>query len=223
MFTGLIEELGRVLSLERGEPSRLCILAEETRKDLALGSSIAVNGACLTVTQLSDASFTVDLSPETVKATNLGQLREGEGVNLERPLRLGDRLGGHWVSGHVDGVGVIQEKRPAGDFFLFAFSYPSTIAAFLAPKGSVAVDGISLTVVEVKKGVFTVQVIPFTHHQTTLGEKRVGDSVNIEADLVARYLRQLISPCQGAAEERSGIDMDFLAQHGFLNEAQSDR
>lgn len=220
MFTGLIEELGSVLSLERREPHRLCILAQETSKGMRLGSSIAINGACLTVTHLSDSSFTVDLSPETLSVTHLGQLRVGEKVNLERPLRLGDRLGGHWVSGHVDGVGVIRERRSSGDFFLFSFSYPPTIADFLAPKGSIAIDGISLTVVEVREDFFTVQVIPFTYHQTTLGEKRVGDPVNIEADLVAKYLKRLISPYQ-RAKEGSRIDMNFLAKHGFLNEAES--
>lgn len=215
MFTGLIEELGRVMSLERGELSRLSILAEKTRQDLALGSSIAVNGACLTVTHLSDCSFTVDLSPETLRMTHLGQLREGEKVNLERPLRAGDRLGGHWVSGHVDGLGFIRERRSSGEFFLFVFSHPPSVADYLVPKGSIAVDGISLTVAEVREDSFAVQVIPFTYHHTTLKEKRMGDPVNLEADLLAKYLKRLISPHQGVSQG-SRVDMHFLAEHGFL-------
>jgi riboflavin synthase len=218
MFTGLVEELGRVSRIERGEPARLSVAAKETRKDLILGSSIAVNGACLTVSRLADSSFTVDLSPETLRVTHLGQLREGEQVNLERPLRVGDRLEGHWVSGHVDGVGLIQEKSSSGDFFRFAFSHPPSIAEYLVPKGSIAVDGVSLTVVEVAEAFFTVQVIPFTYHHTTLGQKRVGDPVNLEADLVAKHLKRLLRPYQGRKEE-SRIDMDFLAEHGFLEQS----
>ncbi|MDH7499779.1 MAG: riboflavin synthase [candidate division NC10 bacterium] len=215
MFTGLIEELGRVMSVERGDGSRLVIGAEKTRKDLVPGSSIAVNGACLTVTQVSPASFTVDLSPETLRLTHLGQLRAGEKVNLERPLRAGDRLGGHWVSGHVDGLGFTRERRSSGDFFLFVFSYPPSIADYLVPKGSIAVEGISLTVAEVREDSFTVQVIPFTYHHTTLQEKRVGDPVNLEADLLAKYMKRFISPQEGASQ-KGRIDLHFLAEHGFL-------
>jgi riboflavin synthase len=217
MFTGLIEEVGRVLTLERGEPSRLAILAQETKRDLTLGASIAVDGVCLTVTRISDASFTVDLSPETLRVTTLGRLRGGEGVNLERPLRLGDRLGGHWVSGHVDGVASILERRSSGDSVLLGFSYPSQIAEFLVPKGSVAVDGISLTVVKVQEDLFTVQIIPFTYRNTTLVKKRVGDPVNLEGDLVAKYLKRLLPPYRETGERGGSIDMDFLAKHGFLS------
>jgi len=215
MFTGLIEELGRVMSVERGESSRLVIAAEKTRKDLVSGSSIAVNGACLTVTQVSPVSFTVDLSPETLRMTHLGQLRAGEKVNLERPLRAGDRLGGHWVSGHVDGLGFIRERRSSGDFFLFVFSYPPSVADYLVPKGSIAVEGISLTVAEVREHSFAVQVIPFTYHHTTLQDKRVGDPVNLEADLLAKYLKRFTSS-PGEARREGRIDLDFLAEHGFL-------
>ncbi|MFH0871310.1 MAG: riboflavin synthase [bacterium] len=217
MFTGLIEEIGKVLHLEGGERARLTIQAQETLKDLAPGSSIAVNGACLTVSHLLESSFTADLSPETLKVTNLGEVCAGEGVNLERPLRLGDRLGGHWVSGHIDGVGTIRERAPSADFIRLSFSYPSFMGQWLVPKGSVAVDGISLTLVEVKQDSFTVQLIPFTSRQTTLGGKRVGERVNLEADLVAKYIQSLLSPYQGLGAGR-GIDRNFLSQHGFLRE-----
>jgi riboflavin synthase len=215
MFTGLIEELGKVLSLKKGDPFRLTIQAEETMKDLGLGSSIAVNGACLTVTDLSGNSFTADLSPETREVTNLGELRPGGRVNLERPLRLGDRLGGHWVSGHVDGVGEIRERASTGSGVRLVFSYPPNLGDLLVPKGSVAVDGISLTVVDVGRDFFTVQVIPFTLRNTTLAKTRAGEKVNLEMDLMAKHLKRLLAFIQGKGRE-SGMDRSFLLEHGYL-------
>jgi riboflavin synthase len=215
MFTGLIEELGRVLSLKKGDPLHLAIQAEETARGLTLGSSIAVNGVCLTVTDLSDKSFTADLSPETLKVTNLGELRPGERVNLERPLRLGDRLGGHWVSGHVDGVGEIRERASTGSDIRFVFSYPSHLGDLLVPKGSVAVDGISLTLVDVGRDLFTVQIIPFTLRNTTLAEKRVREKVNLEMDLMAKYVKRLLASRQEKGQG-SAIDRSFLLEHGYL-------
>ena len=216
MFTGLIEELGRVVSLKKGEAFHLAIQAEETTRGLTLGSSIAVNGACLTVTNLSGNSFTADLSPETLKVTNLGGLRPGERVNLERPLRLGDRLGGHWVSGHVDGVGGIRERASTGSGVRFVFSYPPPLGDLLVPKGSVAVDGISLTLVEVGRDLFTVQIIPFTLRNTTLAEKRVGEKVNLEMDLMAKHLKRLLASRREKGQERA-IDRSFLLEHGYLS------
>lgn len=215
MFTGLIEELGRVLSLKKGDPFHLAIQAEETTKGLTLGSSLAVNGACLTVTDLSRNSFTADLSAETLQVTNLGKLRPGERVNLERPLRLGDRLGGHWVSGHVDGVGEIRERASTGSGVRFAFSCPPHLGDLLVPKGSVAVDGMSLTLVDVGKYLFTVQIIPFTLRNTTLAEKRLGEKVNLEMDLMAKHLKRLLASHQEKGQE-SAIDRDFLLEHGYL-------
>ena len=216
MFTGLIEELGSVSSLKKGEPFRLTIQAKEALRDLALGSSIAVNGACLTVTDLSGTSFTVDLSPETLRVTNLGSLRPGERVNLERPLRLGDRLEGHWVSGHVDGVGEIRERTSAAGGAALACSFPPHLADLLVPKGSVAVDGISLTLVDVGRDLFTVQLIPFTLSHTTLEEKRVGEKVNLEADLMAKHIKRLLTPYHREKGQEGKIDRSFLRKYGFL-------
>ena len=215
MFTGLIEEVGRVLGLERGRPSRLIVGARDTLSDLALGSSIAVNGACLTVTHLSPTTFEVDLSPETLSRTTLGDLKAGDRVNLERPLRLGDRLGGHLVSGHIDGVGTIRALRSADDLLWIDFSYPPSMASWLVSKGSVAVDGISLTLAEIGEAHFSVQVIPFTHRKTNLGEKRVGDKVNLEGDLMAKYVQRHLSSFRGD-DQKGRIDRDFLSQHGFI-------
>ena len=211
----MIEEMGSVLRIERGDPLRMCIRANRIWQDLVPGSSIAVDGACLTVTGLCDSSFVVEISPETVRSTHLGQLRPGQLVNLERPLRVGDRLGGHWVSGHVDGVGFIELKRPSGSFYLFAFSIPPSLAEYLVPKGSIAVDGISLTVVEVERQRFTVQVIPYTYRHTTLGIKRVGDPVNLEADLLAKYAKRLLQLAVGGGREI--LNQEFLVRHGFFH------
>ncbi len=215
MFTGLIEELGRVVSLKKAEPFHIVIQAEETTRGLILGSSIAVNGVCLTVTDLSGKSFTADLSPETIKVTTLGGLRPGERINLERPLRLGDRLGGHWVSGHVDGVGEVRERTSIGSDVWFVFSYPRRLGDLLVPKGSVAVDGISLTVVDAGRDFFTVQIIPFTLRNTTLAEKRVGEKVTLDRDLMAKHLTRLLASPQEKGEG-SAIDRSFLFEHGYL-------
>jgi riboflavin synthase len=215
MFTGLIEELGSVSGFQKGDPFRLTIQARETLKGLAIGSSIAVNGACLTVTHLSGTSFTADLSLETLAVTNLGELQPGERVNLERPLRLGDRLEGHWVSGHVDGVGEIRERGATTGGVRLAFSFPPHLSDLLVPKGSVAVDGISLTLVEVKRNLFSVQLIPFTLSHTTLEQKRTGGKVNLEMDLMAKHIKRLLSSHREKGRE-SRIDGPFLLEHGYM-------
>ncbi len=193
MFTGLIEDVGRVYrwQIRRGSG----ILALNTHfplREIPIGSSIAVNGACLTVVDKARGRFTVDVSPETLERTNLRKIRSGDPVNLERPLRLSDRLGGHLVTGHVDGVGVVVEIKKKAEFTFFLFQVTAPLYSLLVPKGSVAVDGISLTVNECEKQRFSVAVIPFTLAHTNLRRRKVGDKVNIETDIVGKYVQRLL-------------------------------
>jgi len=213
MFTGIIEELGTVRSIEGGrEGVRLTIEARGILADIRRGDSVAVNGVCLTVTEHTETAFAVDVMAETLAKTNLGRLRRGARVNLERALRLGDRLGGHLVTGHVDGVGTITGRERDGMATVFAVRAPQEVAQYLIPKGSVAVDGISLTVVDVRGDVFTVSIIPHTAAVTTLGFKQPGDTVNLEADVVGKYVAHLLRREKG----EQGITLDFLARSGFL-------
>ena len=188
MFTGLVEALG---TLTRAEPDgaggKHLTLAAPFAAELALGESVAVNGTCLTVVDRAAAAFRVQAGPETLKRTNLGDLHDGDPVNLERSLRLGDRLGGHLVTGHIDGLGRVAERVPQGDWETVWFTVPSELAAQMVSKGSVAVDGVSLTLVDVTADRFSVALIPHTLAVTTLGRKRVGDVVNIETDLFGKY------------------------------------
>ncbi|MBC7104592.1 MAG: riboflavin synthase, partial [Firmicutes bacterium] len=174
--------------------------------------SIAVNGACLTVTALGGDSFTADVMAETLARTNLGELRPGDRVNLERALRLGDRLGGHLVTGHVDGVGVLLERRRQDISEVIAVQAPPEVLRYLVPKGAVAVDGVSLTVVDYDTGSFRVAIVPHTARHTTLGFKRPGAKVNLEADLIGKYVAKLLAP----HGRTGGLDEHFLAEHGFL-------
>ena len=193
MFTGLIEDVGKIVSLRFIE--RAAALTVKTRlsvRAMELGASIAVNGACLTVVKKGRGEFTVDMSPETLKRTSLKELRAGSLVNLERPMRLSDRLGGHLVTGHVDGVAAVAAIEKKGEFTFFKFRLPRRLGAFLVSKGSVAVDGISLTVNECGPGQFSVAIIPFTLQHTNLRGRRVGDKVNIETDLIGKYVNKLI-------------------------------
>lgn len=189
MFTGIVEELGTVIALERkGEAARLTVSAKAVIDDLRPGESIAVDGVCLTVVTRLGQTFSADLSPETLHRSTLGGLKAGDRVNLERPLRFGDRLGGHLVLGHVDGVGTIVQVTPLGDGYLFRFTYPPELEGLLVFKGSIAVDGISLTIADLEPGFFSVAVIPHTFQVTTLGVKRVGAKVNLEADILGKYV-----------------------------------
>ncbi|MFQ5918141.1 MAG: riboflavin synthase, partial [Candidatus Binatia bacterium] len=193
MFTGLIEDLGEVYRWEvRKRAGRLTFRTALPLKEIRVGSSIAVNGTCLTVVEKSRGRLTVDVSPETLRRTNLNEIGPGDPVNLERPLRLMDRLGGHLVTGHVDGVAVTEGIRKRGEFTFFLFRVSAPIYRLIVPKGSVAVDGISLTVNECKKRCFSVAIIPFTLKNTNLHRRRVGDRVNIETDLIGKYLQQLL-------------------------------
>ncbi len=225
MFTGLIEEVGVVRRLERlGQGGRLSIAARTVLEGTRVGDSVAVSGACLTVVALDADGFVVDCMPETLTHTTLGEARPGTLVNLERALALGDRLGGHLVLGHVDGVAQIVEVRRAGIAWEVDISLPAALVGYVAPKGSVAVDGISLTVISVGQEAFTVGIIPHTVQATALRSMRVGQKVNLEADVIARYVRQSLlslagqspSPPASTVGSPSGLTEEFLREQGFL-------
>ncbi len=193
MFTGIIQTLGRVERVApRGGGARLTLAPLRRMTRLVLGESIAVNGACLTVTSGNGKHFTVDASPETLRRTTMGGLTRGARVNLERALRLGDRLGGHLVLGHVDQVGRLDAITPEGDWVLYRFRAPKPIWPYLVEKGSIAVDGVSLTVFRCKEGRFTVALIPHTLKQTTLAEYVPGARVNLEADVILKHIEALL-------------------------------
>jgi riboflavin synthase len=191
MFTGIVTDVGRVRAILPGGDTRLEIETKLPLGDLALGASIACSGACLTVIDKGDGWFAVEASAETLARTTLGGWRPGGRVNLERALKFGDELGGHLVSGHVDGVALIVERRPEGGSLRYAFEVPAALARFIAPKGSVALDGVSLTVNEVEGSRFGVNIIPHTQARTTFDTAWPGDSLNIEIDLLARYVARL--------------------------------
>ena len=192
MFTGIITDLGRVRTVERRGDSRFVFDTGYDTADLDLGASVACSGACLTVVDKGPDWFAADVSGETLSKTTLGDWREGTAVNFERALRMGDELGGHMVSGHVDGVAALVEAGTEGDSRRLTFEAPAELARFIAAKGSVTLDGVSLTVNEVEGRRFGVNIIPHTAAVTTLGRLELGDRVNLEIDLVARYLQRLL-------------------------------
>lgn len=192
MFTGIVSDLARVKAVEPGGSTRFVFATGYDTAEIAVGASIACGGCCLSVVDKGQAWFAVDASPETLACTTLGEWRIGRRVNLERALRAGDEMGGHLVSGHVDAVATVLERRPDGDSLRLRLEVPPAHARFIAPKGSVTLDGVSLTVNEVEAARFGVNIIPLTSRLTTLGEAGVGDRVNLETDLVARYLARLM-------------------------------
>ena len=212
MFTGIVQSVGRIARLEpRGGDVRLHVdTADLDLADVQLGDSIAVSGVCLTAVTLDARGFSADVSNETLSLTTLGRLKTGDPVNLEKALRLADRLGGHLVSGHVDGLGKVVSIVPDGRSQRWTFEVPPALARYIAAKGSVCIDGTSLTVNEVNGARFGVNLIPHTVEHTAFHARRVGDAVNIEVDVIARYVERLIGGGQGA-----GIDVEFLKQHGF--------
>ena len=221
MFTGIIEGLGTVKSLTRAAGGlRMGIEADFPTDKIKVGDSIAVSGACLTVVHFQDNIFEVDVAPETLSKTTLGQAKVGDGVNLERALCLGDRLGGHLVTGHVDCVGVVQAKRPMANAMLFAFGVPEAISLYMVQKGSVAVDGISLTVNVCKRSSFEVSIIPHTAKITTMGFKKIGDPVNIETDMIGKYVERFTQHFANRYTETkdttSSIDETLLTKTGFM-------
>jgi riboflavin synthase len=212
MFTGIIEEIGKIEEISKhGRNLKLRIKASKILNDLKVGDSININGACQTVIETNSDSFTVEAVEETLRKTNLGELKRNDLVNLERALRFSDRLGGHLVTGHVDGVGKIKSIVKRNGSFLYEFGLSEKYLAYLVEKGSVAVDGISLTVVEVKENSFFVAVIPFTLENTTLGAKKVGDLVNIETDLIGKYVERILT----AKREKFDITEEWLKDKGW--------
>ena len=194
MFTGIITDVGRVRRLRRGELLKLTIATAFDTAAITIGASIACSGACLTVVAVEPGAFAVQASAETLTCTTLGDWVEGTPVNLEKSLRLGDELGGHLVLGHVDGTARIVERRPEAESVRFAFEAPEELAPFIAPKGSVALDGVSLTVNEVARNRFGVNIIPHTLACTNLGSLQAGQRMNLEVDLMARYVARLLRP-----------------------------
>ena len=207
MFTGIVEEVGRVTS---AQPGRFVISAGDILQGVEPGGSIAVNGVCLTITTFDTSSFSVDIMPETLKRTNLGLLSAGDEVNLERPLVLGGRLGGHLVQGHVDDTGRVASVSWNGEATLIRFETSPEVMRYIVEKGFIAVDGVSLTVVTEDAGSFQASVVDYTRKHTTLGNRRAGDLVNLEVDIIAKYVEQL------TRSRSSGITADFLQEHGFL-------
>jgi len=200
MFTGLVESLGTVVRRQSdGAGGAHLTITCPFATELTLGESVAVNGACLTVVEHTPDSFHVQLGPETLERTFLGSLDPGHRVNLERSLRVGDRLGGHFVQGHVDGVGRIAERTRQGEWSTVRFTCPTDLTPLMVPKGSVAVDGVSLTLVEVGHDRFSVMLIPHTLAMTTLGIKQIGDTVNIEADMLAKHVAKLMAGTSSAS------------------------
>ena len=218
MFTGLIEELGIVSKIKlAADSAELSIKAKKVLEETRLGDSIAVNGVCLTVIRLGIREFTVDVMAETLTKTALAQLEPGREVNLERALQLSSRLGGHLVSGHVDDIGTIKRITAAGIAAIYEISISPSLSSFIIPKGSIAIDGISLTVVQAEKDFFSVSLIPHTSAQTTLGLRKVGDQVNLETDIIGKYIASLISNSpQKSQTTRNNISVNFLADHGFI-------
>jgi riboflavin synthase len=217
MFTGLIEDMGTVLHLGRvGDAFRLTVaVGGLPTAEIRIGDSIAVNGACLTVVAVEPGRFSADVSPETVACTSLALLKPRAAVNLERALRLSDRLGGHLVYGHVDATAVVAMKRKDGNAVRMEFRLQRDINRYLVAKGSVAIDGISLTVNEVSEEGFSIAVIPHTLEKTTLCLREIGEIVNIEVDIFAKYVERLLgSPAAGGTEGK--LTSQFLAEHGFL-------
>jgi riboflavin synthase len=200
MFTGIVEELGEVAGLtDLGDSVRLTLRGPTVVDGVRHGDSIAVNGVCLTVVDADEQTFTADVMRETLDRSSLGALTAGAPVNLERPMRLGGRLGGHLVQGHVDGTGVIEERSPSEHWDVVRISLPADLERYVVHKGSITVDGVSLTVAAVAPGSFSVSLIPKTLDLTTLGRKQVGDPVNLEVDVVAKYVERLLAPAPAPA------------------------
>lgn len=216
MFTGIIEEIGTISSIKRGRVSAsLVINAQLVNSDLKIGDSINTNGACLTVTSFNKNSFEVDVMAETMRKTNLDLLKSGSQVNLERALKLNDRLGGHMVSGHIDGTGTITQVYQEEIATWYTIKAEKEILNYIIKKGSVAIDGISLTVADLLESSFKVSIIPHTAKQTTLLSKKAGDVVNIENDMTARYIEKFMFKQE--KENKRDIDMGFLKENGFID------
>ena len=221
MFTGIIEGMGtisRIQAFERGK--RFFLESDFSMDQTRVGDSVAVSGACLTVVMIEENRFAVDVSPETLDKTTFGRGRPGDRVNLERALRLSDRLDGHLVSGHIDGMGELTQKETRGNAIIVSIAVPAGLSRCMIPKGSVAVDGISLTINRQDRNGFEVSIIPHTAKWTTINLKKCGDPVNIETDMIGKYVERFITekmaPETGENSGRQGVDMTFLKNAGFL-------
>lgn len=218
MFTGIVEEMGVVKTLEHNPSgTRLTILASAILDDLAVGASVSVDGVCLTVVALNDQELSVEVSPETLSVTTLGKLAAGGPVNLERAMKINERIGGHLVAGHVDGVGSIRQRRQEGNAIVLTIEAPKEVLRYCVSKGSITVDGISLTINEVSERSFSVVIIPHTSKVTTLGLKHPGDSVNLESDLIGKYVERLLQAQDHLPPQQPPkIDQDYLRKRGLL-------
>lgn len=213
MFTGIIEEVGTIGSMQGNDHAiQMTIHAAKIIHDINLGDSISVNGVCLTVTEFTGKSFTVDVMPETVKATSLISLKTGSSVNLERAMAANGRFGGHFVTGHVDGIGTIIRKKPSANAIYYDIKVSEDITSALVMKGSIAIDGISLTIFGLEDGKVTVSIIPHTLSETVLGGKQAGEIVNIECDMIGKYIKKFV---QQSTQSSSSLTTDFLKENGF--------
>lgn len=208
MFTGIIEETGKILRITSKEITIECRIVLEDSK---LGDSIAVNGICLTITNLTDTTFSADISPETLRVTSLGRLSVGSSVNLERAMKANGRFGGHMVSGHIDGLGKINEIKPNGGFIELKVELNPEQEKYVIKKGSIAIDGISLTIANIEKNNITLAIIPHTFENTNLKNLKKGDIVNIEVDITAKYIEKFLS----TSDNESRITLEYLQEHGF--------
>jgi len=216
MFTGIIEEIGKISNFQRtGESFVLTIEARKILEDVHFGDSIAVNGVCLTVTSFTSSGFTVDVMPETVKATSLNTLKRGSKVNLERAMAAGGRFGGHFVSGHIDGTGVIKSKKPFENAIYYEIEANPEMLNYVILKGSIAVDGTSLTVFGKTETSFTISLIPHTLAETILGYKGPGDVVNLECDMIGKYVGHFLTGLK-KDQQKKGITNQFLEENGFV-------
>lgn len=212
MFTGIIQNIGKIKGVEKkGKSAKIIIEHESLLADIKVGDSVAVDGVCLTVVEFSQSMIKTDVSEETLRLTTLGTMKTGDKVNLEKSLTPSTPMGGHFVTGHIDGVGNIARKAIEGAFAIIDFNIPNELQSQIVKKGSVAVAGISLTVAEVFESGFRVAIIPHTLKITTLSVKKVGDKVNIETDIIAKYVQRFLS-----VQRKSGVDEAFLKEHGFI-------
>ncbi|AOY75029.1 riboflavin synthase [Clostridium formicaceticum] len=216
MFTGIVEEIGKIKGLHKsGDGASMIIEAKRVLQDVKLGDSIATNGVCLTVNYFDSNSFQVDVMAETMRRSNLKDLRIGSPVNLERALAIGDRLGGHLVSGHIDGVGEVKHHQREDNAVWITIDTPSNLLKYIILKGSITVDGVSLTVAYVDDKCFKVSMIPHTRDETILIDKRIGETVNLECDMIGKYIEKLMT-FEKKKPEKKDISLDFLAEHGFV-------
>ena len=222
MFTGIIEGLGAISAIRpAGQGRRMAFEAAFDLKQTKIGDSICVSGACLTAVEIGGRHFEVDISPETLQMTTFGQAKVGQRVNIERALKLSDRIDGHLVSGHIDGMGSIRQRETVGNAIIVTIEVPESLTRYMINKGSVAVDGISLTINTCDAGSFSVSIIPHTAKLTTIGFKNKGDPVNIETDLLGKYVEKFMHAGQGQdkpeTDKSSGIDEAYLIKTGFLD------